>query len=355
MGVFVRDGEFEIKFYKSHELIVLHSMKDNSPYEIYVLPHQMKEGYDAAQSSDKMKYTVWSTDMHFIMDGTGEIKEEFTQLLAPRGVTPFIAVSDVKNMGYWPETKNPDGEFTIQLNQAFSEYNHVVRVQGIAYGVLKLDQKQAKSIRKSDNIRVGVNKLLILEAKEGEVDPNLDFISPSPDLAGMREFIEGLINVYLTSKGLDGKNVVSLSGQTASFTSGFERLLAQVSEYEESADQIDIFKKAEMEVFSRILDWQAVLAQTNGLSSELQLGSFGDEAGLEVVFKKPEIIKSEKEMLETISAKEQAGYISRVMAIMKLFGVSREQAIEHLQMIERDNREVSIATEDTGLQEDNPS
>lgn len=357
IGLFVKDGEFELKYYRQHELVVLENEIEERREKIYILPHQMKEGYDQSFSSKKLKYTVWAPGFHFIMEGDGSLVEDFGNPLSSRGTTPFISISDIKNVGYWPEGKNQDAEFTIQLNQAFSEYNHVVRVQGIAYGLMILDSKQAAKIRKGQSsVRIGVNKVMILESKEGEKDPNFNFISPSPDLSGMKDFIEGLVNIYLTSKGLDSKGVVSLSGQTASFTSGFDRLLSQIQDFEESMDQIDIFKKAEYELFKKIVDWQVALSGTDSINPEYQMRGLDEqEASIMVTFAKPEIVKSESEIVEIVKAKEDAGYISRVQAIMKVFGYTREQAIEHLEQIQVDEREFPVATESTGLQETDPS
>src|SRR5690606_7322299 len=93
---------------------------------------------------------------------------------------------------------------------------------------------------------------------EGSAQPSFQFVSPSPDIASSNEFNSSLISLFLTSRGQSPK-LINAKGEAQTFTSGLDRFLASLEQFEQSQDDIDLFKDVEADAYEIIKKWNNII------------------------------------------------------------------------------------------------
>lgn len=279
------------------------------------------------------KYLVWSPELNFFMNGKGQIlSEDVENPIAPH--LPFIDVHGDKDFEYYTRMGQAVTDFCVQYNAALSDIANVVRMQGWGQAVVKGPQGMKK-----EAIQIGINHILYLETPQGE-DQQVDFsyVSPSPDLKGSLGYLETLLMNFITSRGLDPKDVTGSTGGK-SFSSGVERLLAMIDKFEATSDDIDVFQSVERQLYELVKIWHNRLRGTDLLIPELQTTELPADSKVFVKYAKPELITTDSEKLDNALKKMELGIASREKILMELEGVDEEEAEKIIQEI--DQREMS--------------
>lgn len=303
------------------------------------------------QELAKERYTVWSKSFNFVMDGLGNILDKETQsqiiselvendpnLMSPLAgydCLPFIDVSSGKNFEFWVRGWDSLYDATILYNVILTSEFQTVEMQGHAQAYYKGDANHLP-----ENMRIGPDKVIIIP-----VDPNnptqgeFGFANPGSDLAGIREFRESFLMAFLSSRGLD-TSVVSGKLQSNTASSGVEKLLQMVEKFEASQEEISLFENVEMKLVEIISSYIEALRgeRINGeliLSDiyQIALGS-KEELNLSLQFAKPEMIKTEMEMLDVAQKEIEMGLMSRVHVLMQLKKMTKEEAIAHIKEVD---------------------
>jgi len=263
------------------------------------------------------KFLVWTRDYNFIMNGKGEI----TSQILPNQIDrlPFVDVAENKDMEFFIRGGRSLTDFAIQFCGALSDLYNVVKMQGWAVGYLIAPPNVMP-----EELTIGPNVLLRLptDPNNPNVKPEFGYASPSADIAGSIQFLETLVALFLTSKGLDAK-AISTKMDASTFSSGIERLLAMLEVFEASKEDFTTFTKAEIEIWDIVKRWSNLM-----INSDQKILSFvvPDESTVMVTFQSPQMVQSETEKFDLIDKKFKAGYISFKEAIMKDRGVDEEVA-----------------------------
>lgn len=265
---------------------------------------------------------VWSPMFNFTMNERGDIfpAEDYGNPLG--GVVPFVDIFNSKDGEYWVRTGASLTEFTIQYNAALTDLGNIVRMQGFGQGWLKAPQNLMP-----DNIQVGPNFILRLP-----IDPNnptttdFGFANANADLAGSLAYIEGLLSSFLTSRGVDPK-VVNTKGEAVTYSSGVERLLAMIEQFEATEQDTELFEDAENKILQKIIAYVNTYGGSPVLPNYPNL-NISPDAYVQVNFKKPEAIQSENEKLNNIQARLELGLITKTEAIAMDRGIDVEMAKE---------------------------
>jgi hypothetical protein len=185
-----------------------------------------------------------------------------------------------------------------------------------------------------ENLQVGPNYVLKLPVNpQSQVRPEFGFASASSDVSGSMEFVTSLLSMFLTSRGIDPK-LVSTTGESEKFTSGLDRLLSMVQNFEASSEDFARFKTAEAELFEIVKAWHNESRGEGGLDDAYLAEPISDEVDLSVTFAKPEMIQSDAEKLQSIRERLELGLITQAEAVARDRGITVEQAEEMLAMIE---------------------
>jgi hypothetical protein len=134
---------------------------------------------------------------------------------------------------------------------------------------------------------------------------------------------------------------VSGSPQASTASSGVEKLLQMVEKFEASQEDVSLFEKVESKLFNVIscyikafrgerVDGDLILSDIY----QIQLPENDAAINLQVEFAKPEMIKTEMELLEIAQKEIDMGLMSRVHVLMNLKKMTKEQAIQHIKEVD---------------------
>ena len=367
-----KDGKLITRIMKMHQIDVVPSLEDPEVADAYILSafdrtlyiqHDTdKKDYDtatgvhgrsnrstASEDQDILvaekyqfqkyveKYIVWTNELHFMMNGYGEVIDPATgepsseiDISNPIGMMPFFEVSKDKDFEYFVRSSNALTDFTIQFNTQLSDLSNNIKMNGYAIGVLK-----APSDMMPTNVTIGASMLLKLPTDNPDQEVDFDFTNPSSNIAEISDAIDKFLNYFVTSEGLGG-SVVNSRGDSEKASSGIDRYLMMLSKIESHVDDYEAFNCAEHEIFGIIKKWLSVLdsAQLNPKYHT----SLPENSELEIDYYKPEMIETETEKLTNIEKKLELELMSKKQAVMLLHGIEDEdKAQDLLDDIQKDN------------------
>ena len=186
-----------------------------------------------------------------------------------------------------------------------------------------------------ENLQIGPNMIVRLVVDPNNpVDTEFGFANPNSDIQGSIAFIEMLLSNFLTSRGLDPK-LVSGKGESVSYASGIERLLAMFEKFDASRSDLSTYEQVEKQIFKIVVRYLNVMA---GSVLNYNVSPISEDADVIVEFQKPEMVQSESDKLDNIAKKKELGLISEVDAIQEYHGLDREQAEEKKAEIDQEMR-----------------
>ena len=323
-----QSGRLKIRVLKPHNLDAIPSEIDPDIADAYLINAFDKSlaknttitNQAIADSEDYKaqlnKFVTWTKEANFIFDGNGAIVGDV--LPNPIGELPIIDLSTAKEFEFFVQSCNSIADFNIQFLASMSDLAQVVKMQGWSVGWLKATENVMPEI-----VYVGPNMILKLKVdpNSGHV-PDFGYSSPNADIAGSLSYIESLLAAFLTSKGLDAATISTQLG-AKNFSSGIERLLAMIDQFEASKEDFDLFQSTEKAFFNLFKKWNNIYF---GTSQQILDFIIGDDVEIEVNYQKPVMEMTEAEKIDGVIKKREAGLMSRVEAIAELRGISHEAA-----------------------------
>lgn len=270
-------------------------------------------------------FTVWSPEYNFVMDQNGNIVsgDNIENPIAP--YLPFVDIAEDRDFEYWVRQSQSLTDFTIQYNGALSDQGQVVRLQGFAQAVIKAPQDLLPV-----SMQIGPNTILRLPVDPANpVETDFSFVSPSPDIAGGMAYIEMLLANFLSSRGNDPK-IISGKADSTKYSSGIERLLAMIEKFEATRTDYSLYEKAEQDLYTLIKIWHNTIKGSDQLLPKYETADFSEDSEVTVQFAKPELVKTDAEVLDVIERKMDLGLMSRVEALMELRNLDDEEHAEEI-------------------------
>jgi hypothetical protein len=280
-----------------------------------------EEDYEASTE----RYVVWAPEVHFVMNGHGEILTEETE--NPLGeLTPVIDISTNKDNEYFVSYGNALSDFAVEFNGHLSSLAHVVDLQGFSQCVIKGDPDLIPK-----NLTVGPNHIIYLPVnKDQGIDSDFEFASPNSDIQGSQSFVESLLSMFLSSRGVDPKTISGTANGEQAFSSGIERLLSMIEKFEASREDLSLFEKVEQRTWELVKAWHNVLRDTDQLDDKYKTIEFPEDSEVIVGFSSPELVQTDKEKLEAIELKLNLGLISQRMAVGEFHDTEDEDKIDEI-------------------------
>lgn len=308
-------------------------------------------------------FVFWSDLYHFATNKQGEILDEnnvpYTgaipaeKIANPIQKMPFIDLVTERDFEYWAQTGSNVTDLQLDLGAQISDNVDINFRQGYSQAILSATEAP-------QSMQTGPHTLLFLKKDpraDAAAQPEFAFATPSPDLASSIRLTEMLLAMGLTSEGLEADLISTGPATTGDkpYTSGYERLLAQIEEFSASQDDLDLFKGAEYEVFDLLRRWSNLLQNVTGpleLKPELKGGQISDAVQLTCNFTTPEMVQSQTEKEDSAIKKMEAGLMSRKMAIMDIYGVDDDKAEEMIEEIDEEQSASRQAMANEGLNPD---
>ena len=340
---------------------ILNVMDDlNSNIPIFPDQDRVNQGIadrDDAQDRAKMRFIWWSANFNFTTDGNGKIVTTFLNedgaivegpLPNPIGRLPFIDVADDKDFEFWVRLGKNIVGFNLDFSAMLSDTATINKIQGYAQAVVT-------GSNTPENLVIGPTRVLRLPTSpEDAVPPTFDFVSPSPDLASALDLLDRMVNLFLTSEGLDPATISS-KGEATRFSSGVERFLSELTKFKATKNDFDIFRDVEKQLFELFRLWSNGLQQTDALNDNLKMGKISEDLEVLVEFNTPEMLLSTAEREESIIRRLDKKLISRIEAIAEDRDITEEQAEEVIKKMDEQAAEsAKTAMETFGLPMNRP-
>lgn len=300
------------------------------------------------------RFVVWDleTQTNFVMNGSGKIKDpefgdfvnEVTEELLKKitspfieitGMLPFIDVAKDKDHTFFVRNHHSVTDFTIEFNAALSDYADTNHMQSKSQAIIKGPADMlAKEIVIGSHV---VLKLIKQFDEQGrEIDMDFQYVNPSPDMQGAKDFIESLLALYLSSRDVDVNEITTQPGADR-YSSGFERFLSIFETFSASQEDFDVYKEVEKKKFEIIKGWIAVARDAQGVLDPEYIPSGNiEEVDESVDFNRPEEVKTTMERLQEIEKEIELGLTSKVKALAKYKGISEEQARDMIEEIDQE-------------------
>lgn len=312
------------------------------------------ESYETANEFQFMKhvqkYIVWSREFNFMMNGLGEVinpedgsfqkegqKIDITSPLASEGILPFFEVAKEKDFEFFVRAGNALTDFTIEFNEKLSDLSMNAKMNGYAVAILK-----SPSDVKPQNLVIGHSQIVHLPTDDPDKLVDFQFSAPNSNIGEISDFVDNLLNYFITSSGLGG-DVVNSKGETQKAQSGIDRFLQMIQKVEAHQDDYEKFRCLEQDIYQIVKAWLRVLNGTDKLDSKYQIANLNPDSEISVEFYKPEEVQTETERLSNIEKKIELGVMSKKEAIMELRSIEDdEQAMELLKEIQNEETESMI-------------
>ncbi len=280
-------------------------------------------------STDKSHktYVFWSDSYHFTCDSKGNIISEGDGT-NPIGEMPFVNYAEDQDGSFWAFGGKDLTDGSVLLNSMITNVNHIGITQG--YGQLVMTGENLPTA-----VKVGPNKLIRLEYKKDENPvPTLDFKSANPPLDQLKALIEMYAALLLTTNNLSTNGVSASLDSNQAFPSGIAMMLDKAESMEDVEDQRQVFVDNEPLIWAKIAKWMNVLKITGELSDELSPYMIPLEPEVKVKFGTPAVIQTDKERIETLKLKNEAGIVSKLDMLRSEYpDYTDEQLAEKLEEI----------------------
>lgn len=299
--------------------------------------------------SNKKIYAIWTDEYNYLASENGDVIGGVQP--NPLGMMPFVDVSQAKDFEFFVRSGNSVTDFTIQFNASLTDMSQIVRMQGFAQAyMIASETMMPQSIKVGPMIAVKMP----VNPNQPEVRPEFGFAQPNADISGSLEFLQSLVSLFLSSRGIDPKTVTG-TGTGEKFSSGLERLLSMLDRFEVSRSDFSVYETAEKKIFKIVAKYLNTYAGTDVL--KYQISPISDEADVEVEFNKPEMIKTDADKIQMFKDKLDLGLMSTVEAIAEDRGISIDEALKVKSEIDKNmglefSDDVAVEIEKPGVDEE---
>jgi len=269
----------------------------------------------AAQSKvyamwSKENYVVIKVEKQVLKTASGEVvkksvdfvqQESNPSMINPIGVIPFVFCSTETAIDY--PTTNPLARQSVTYNALMSEALTAANIQGTGVSILKYPDHMSNKFK---NMSTGLTQTVKLpqSTKDGDPPTDFDYRSPSPALQAQNEIYTAYLKQVLAEHGITSSTGVS--GDASSFSSGLHMMLANADVQSIIEMNQELFQQVEKEMFEIIKAWERFNNKT----------VFQEDDALDVKFKKPRMMVSDKETLENIKMMLELDMIEEHEALM---------------------------------------
>jgi hypothetical protein len=240
------------------------------------------------------------------------------------GILPFVFVSKETSSDY-PIPSNLK-EHDITFNTMMSEAMTSSNIQGSGVLTLSYPEEQEGMFK---NLSTGLTSAIKLpQMRDADTQTTAQYISPSPNLEGQLSVLSAYAKMVLKEKGINAGSAVG--NDMESFSSGLERAIANADIQDQVMIMQDLYTKVEKKLFNIIKAWEFLINRN----------TFSVEDEIEVIFPKPRVMISDKEVLENIETRLRLGLIEKHEALMILDpNLSEDEAREKIETMDNSTTE----------------
>lgn len=282
--------------------------QDGSKYDSYdfwaLAPHEFVVHRDATgkiyawslpmgKEGDWDVWVIWSELSHFKIKTKTYTGFEIIPIDGnPDNVNPYMTIPFVMvpldASGRYPMSSSLPRQ-TVNINASLSVYATAADMQ-IGQMVIKHPKKQT-----INSVSHGLFRSITLPQEDGQdkKETEIDYINPDSDLPGMKEAIHARMMLIFDQNGINGSSSIK-AGET--FSSGFDRLLANADVQDIIEDNQGLYVRVENEIYK-------IIKAMNDRDNSYIFTS----PKLKITFVKPKILSSDSEKLTNLKMKKELG------------------------------------------------
>ena len=293
---------------------------------------------------------LYSDDEFLVIDSTGSIREDKMAEFGaadgrnPFGVIPFcyINTSDSQLIPYL----NQSGfDMSVLVPKLLTDLNYAAQFNSHSIVWIKNAELHGKEINPDSFIDLG-------DGSPEIGDPEIGTIKPETDIEGILQLVQFEMSMYLASIGIKTTNVGSLMpGREAS---GFAKAIDEGDATSEQKRQAEMFKKVEVEMWSKIAKIQDSVSSVDGVVEKRKF-TRGFISTLMVKFAEMKPMKSDKDRIEEAIMAKDGGLSSLKRAMSVAFpDLTEDQIDAEIAQIEKE-KTANIETFRLSPSEPNPA
>lgn len=276
------------------------------------------------------RYIWWSNNLHFTTDYQGRIVSEGPPV-NPIKLLPFVNLCGKQNGDYfWASGGDDIADGSILINKMLTDVNFISWVQGWGQMVIA-----AKDIPKK--LLGGPDNAFLFEKSDPAESVQVFFATSNPPIEKHLENARSQLAMLLSTNGLASRTIATkLDVSTA--PSGIALMVEDLDLVVECKDTQELLKDAEPKVWKRVFLWHSLYKSKDWLVRDQQeVEAIPPETLVATKFTDAKPPITEKEKIDTIKAKLDAGLCTRVDALrLDNPDLSEEQAREKAEEIENE-------------------
>ena len=262
------------------------------------------------KNPERNKFAVWTHEQHYIVNGKGEtLFSEMETMGNPDGINPYgvIPFTYVK--------KSEDRLVPIADDDLISIGGKIIPI--LLTDLNFASKYQAWSliaIIGAQSEKLSFNPNSVISLPEGS---SIQTVKPQIDIDAMLRQIKAQLGMLLSSKGLkpgDTDGSLTVDG----VASGVSKMIDNAESQEIREDRVEFFRCAEENHWYKFAHNILPVWVENKLIDTSFAGRFSEDFELSIKYPEMKLMLNEQERVANAKAKEDAGYITKRMAIKEI-------------------------------------
>jgi len=322
VGVFITsdNNNIKLKLLTRDQFMLEQSPKDPQKFiSVYINNNSMEQTFSAVTPVNR--YTKYTDELieEFEVSFTSAkmINDPTTTKINPFGYIPFVLFTNsIPINNIYPIGINPLPSINNSINFELTRFNYVSDFQSFSSPVITNAASQGP-------IAFGPDVVIELSNPDGELSPDLKFVSPGTDLQGLNSLIENHISRAAKLSGLSAEFFKDKS----SVTSGYQLKLSKGGLLKKLKRSKPIYEKRLLELLELMVKFHNIY----------NVSDYINPFYLEVAINDTNFEVSEIEQQQVLAAQLANGVISQVDYLMERDEISREEAEIKYAQIKMDN------------------
>jgi len=307
---FIHRGVPRLRSLPANKFIVLSSDPIDPTFMTHFITIQGK--CRDRDGNEAIKYNVWTDEEFLIINSKGEIQsDEMLALGNPDGINPFGKIPAVyinrSDDMLVPYVDSDMLQMTILIPLVLSDLN-----VGAMFTVWPI--MWSRDVEVKDMVYSPKTLIQMFTDPTTNKTPELGTLEPKMDIPNQLSLLQSELGFWLNTKNIRAGAVGQLT--VDNFSSGISKMIDEGDTVEERKRQIEIFKKAEADLWDLVINYMHRVWVQSGMMEQKQLFTPGVDVDTEFPVQLP--MTTRGQVVTDLVAEVNAGFISRREAIKKL-------------------------------------
>ena len=299
---------------------------------------------------EERRYSMWTDEEHWIVDGKGAIDRQAMIEMGNEegknrfGRIPAIHINESIDLLY---PIRPTDILSVQFAICLLLSDTTLAQKYLSWGTLLISGGDG-----DENIKVGAGAVLNLPALQDGSKPDAKYIQPELKSDEVLKLVDKLVEYLLATNNLSAGTIIGKA--QVSTASGISKMLDEVQSTEDKEEQRKYFESGERDLWDLFAHYMLPVWTASGEINQEYKGAFSNGFEINIIFKDMKPMLTEKEQVELVIVKLNAGLITQRDAIKELNpSLTDEQVEEKISDIAEERTVMLGDSSDDTEEEDN--